>query len=658
MAKSEETIKTMIEITGNKEYKEACEEIETNLKLLSSEMRVVTATFKDNDKSTKALRKSQKVLKDEFAEQKKIVKMAKESLQDMKSEGLEKNSSAVKHMKTVFNNATADMKETKNEIKDNSKELRKSNIIWVAMGKTVGAVGKTVGAVGKAMGALGKTVGTVVKGLGGGFLGLGKMAVEAAAGAQELGDVLGEDAVKSLSDFDDKMQGLNKSMSGLQGAASLVALPFLDVLAADGISIMDDFSQGLQDADGDMGKMAAVIETALEDAVGLITERLPELVDMGVGIITALVEGVVDSVPEIAEAAVMVVTSLAEGLLEMLPMLLDGALQLVLGIAEGIGEALPELIPTIVELVTELVQVLIDNIPLLVDAAVQIMEGLTQGIIEAIPILVDALPELISSLITALQEGIPQIIEAGISLLTAIVGALPDIIIAIVEVLPQIIIGIVEALFENIPLIVQAGIDLITALIQALPEIIAAIVAAIPEIIAGIVEAFIENREELKKAGLNLINAVWEGIKNTGKWLWEQISGFFGDILNKIKNFLGIHSPSTVFAGFGKNMAVGLGIGFTGEIVGVGQQLRTLLRGLTNGLEAEMGIAPIQATVWGEYQSVPYLKGAGTAGSYPFSDRAGGVQVVQNIYANETSYAGQQKEAARQMGVIARRFAL
>ena len=37
---------------------------------------------------------------------------------------------------------------------------------------------------------------------------------------------------------------------------------------------------------------------------------------------------------------------------------------------------------------------------------------------------------------------------------------------------------------------------------------------------------------------------------------------------------------------------------------------------------------------------------------------ARGVQVVQNIYANETSYAEQQRQAARQFRQIAREFFL
>src|SRR5690625_7735588 len=45
-------------------------------------------------------------------------------------------------------------------------------------------------------------------------------------------------------------------------------------------------------------------------------------------------------------------------------------------------------------------------------------------------------------------------------------------------------------------------------------------------------------------------------------WIKDKISGFVGGIVSGVKGVLGIKSPSTVFAGIGDNMAIGLGEGF------------------------------------------------------------------------------------------------
>ena len=340
---------------------------------------------------------------------------------------------------------------------------------------------------------------------------------------------------------------------------------------------------------------------------------LEELIDMGVQMVTSLISGIVSNAPTIASAAVQIVETLVEGIAELLPLLIEGAAQLIAGLATGLAKSLPKLVPTIVDVVLKIVQTLIDNIPLLIDAALQLITGLAQGIINAIPVIVAALPQVITSLIDGLLSAIPQIIQAGIDLLTALVAALPEIIAAIVEAIPQIIDGIITALTENIPLIIQAGIDLLVALIQALPEIIVTIVQAIPQIISSIVNALIGNIDqiimagvqlfvaliqnlptiiveivkavpqivsgivqafaslggELVNAGANLLHGLWEGISGAASWLWEKVSGWASSLVSGIKDFFGIHSPSTVFAEIGGNMADGVGVGFTDNMGGV-----------------------------------------------------------------------------------------
>ena len=67
---------------------------------------------------------------------------------------------------------------------------------------------------------------------------------------------------------------------------------------------------------------------------------------------------------------------------------------------------------------------------------------------------------------------------------------------------------------------------------------------------------------KLVEAGGNLLKGLWEGISNAASWLWNKVKEWAGGLIDGIKNFFGIHSPSTVFAGIGENMGLGLGEGF------------------------------------------------------------------------------------------------
>lgn len=75
--------------------------------------------------------------------------------------------------------------------------------------------------------------------------------------------------------------------------------------------------------------------------------------------------------------------------------------------------------------------------------------------------------------------------------------------------------------------------------------------------------------ERFKEIGKNIVKGVWEGIKSAAAWIRDKVTNFFGGIVDSVKDFLGIHSPSKVFAGIGGFMAEGLGVGFDDEFSGI-----------------------------------------------------------------------------------------
>lgn len=379
----------------------------------------------------------------------------------------------------------------------------------------------------------------------------------------------------------------------------------------------------LNSAMAELGAIAEPIVTKLKQLAAELLQQITPFVELiGNGLVGALT-GAEGAAQQFTDGLLGMVTFAIQKLTEMLPTFINFAFQMIANIATGIAQALPTLVPSLVQLVADIVQVLIDNIPLLIDAALQLVTGLAQGIINAIPVLVAALPTLITSLIDGLLSSIPQIIQAGIDLLTSLITALPEIIATIVAAIPEIINGIITALLENIPLIIQAGIDLLVALIQALPQIITTIVQAIPQIISGIVNALVQNIPqiiqagvqlfvalvrnlptiiaeivkavpqivsgivsafgslvgEMVKAGANLLHGLWEGISSAAGWLWEKVSGWASSIVDGIKNFFGIHSPSTVFAEIGTNMGEGVGVGFGESMNGVSADMTAAMGG-------------------------------------------------------------------------------
>ena len=352
--------------------------------------------------------------------------------------------------------------------------------------------------------------------------------------AQNAGYVLSNDMLAAYGALDDNLQYLKVNAEGAKNALGTVLLPVLTELSGAGVELLAEFTKGISDANGDIGKMSDVIGAVLPQALDAVMEYVPELLEVIASIVGTLGQAIIDNLPVIVESASQIILSILGGLIAGLPQITEGALQLLLAlvngivanlpmlietaaqvivtIATGIATALPTLIPTLVQVVTEMCQALVDNLPLILDAALQLITGLAQGVLDALPVLIAALPEIINGIITFLLDSIPQIIETGIQLLTSLVAALPDIIKAIVEAIPKIIDGIVKAVLDSIPQIIQAGIDLLISLIQALPQIISTIVQAIPQIISGIVNALIGNIDKIIMAGVELFVALIENL--------------------------------------------------------------------------------------------------------------------------------------------------
>lgn len=352
--------------------------------------------------------------------------------------------------------------------------------------------------------------------------------------ARNAGYVLSEDMLAAYGALDDNLQYLKVNAEGAKNALGTVLLPVLTELSGTGVELLAEFTKGISDANGDIGKMSDVIGEILPKALDAVMEYVPELLEVIASIVGSLGQAIIDNLPVIVESASQIILSILNGLIAGLPQITSGALQLVLAlvsgilsnlpmlietaaqvivtIATGLATALPTLIPTLVEVVVQMCQTLVDNLPLILDAALQLITGLAQGILEALPVVIEALPQIIDGIVTFFLDSIPQIIDTGIQLLTSLVEALPQIITAIVSAIPKIIDNIISAVLSAIPQIIQAGIDLLIALVRALPQIITTIVQAIPQIISGIVNALIGNIDKIILAGVELFVALIENL--------------------------------------------------------------------------------------------------------------------------------------------------
>lgn len=424
--------------------------------------------------------------------------------------------------------------------------------------------------------------------------------------AHDAGYVISDEMLSSYGALDDQLQLLNNGTKALKNALGTILLPVLTELSSDGVGLLSEFTKGVQDANGDISKIADVIGEILPKAINVVMKYIPTLLDLiaeaVVGIANAIIDNlgvlitaankliqtfldaIIKALPKLTQGAIQLVSTLVKTILANLPQIIKAAAEVIVTLAKGLAQALPELIPGIVEVIIQIVETLIENLPMILDAALQLIEGLAQGILEALPILIEALPEIIIAIVDFILSAIPQIIDVGIQLLTSLVEALPEIIAKIVEAIPQIIEGIITAVLDAIPELIDAGIRLLVSLVQALPDIIITIVEAIPQIISGIVNALMNNLDKIIMAGVQLFMALITNLPTIIVELVKSVPQILKALVSAFANGF------SQFAEIGKNLVRGLWEGIQSLASWIWDKVSSWAKNLWNGIKNFFGI--------------------------------------------------------------------
>lgn len=229
-----------------------------------------------------------------------------------------------------------------------------------------------------------------------------------------------------------------------------------------------------------------------------------------------------------------------------------------------------------------------------------IIQGLTQLITEASQTIIPLAVQI-------LLENLPSIVAAGMNLIIALVSGILDNIDMLIDCVLEMVDVIVDKLIDNLPKLIDGGIRLIAALANGLIRAIPNLVSKIPQIISSIVKGLISGIPAIFDVGKNIVEGLWNGIKNMDSWVSGKVKDFFGGIVGGVKDFLGIHSPSKVFAGIGGFMAEGLGEGFD-------DQFKSVKKGIENSMNFDAGIITADANI----------SRHDTSGSYGAASTSGG----------------------------------
>lgn len=373
------------------------------------------------------------------------------------------------------------------------------------------------------------------------------------------------------------------TLSGSFGAMQAAASNFLASLSLGG------------DVSGTLSQLASATSTWMFGnflpMIGNIMMSLPEVIS------TAINTGL----PMFLESGKGILTSISEGLVTGLPTLIETGLPLLLGFTEGLRA----------------------NFGTLVDSGIELLMNLGNGLIQALPTLITYVPQIVSNIAGLINDNAPKLLMAGLTLIVNLVKGLWDNRQVILDNMGNILKAVWDVvtainwvqLGGNVIKFISDGVkNLATSIPNALKNIgksawnglkginwtslgstiinliktgISNLLSAIPTALKGIGTTAWNAFKGIRwgSLGANIISGIISGISGAAGSLFSSLKDLASNALQSAKNFLGIKSPSRVFANeVGKWIPAGIA-------EGIESGSDTLM----NSIDSVTGLATIEA---------------------------------------------------------------
>ena len=306
--------------------------------------------------------------------------------------------------------------------------------------------------------------------------------------------------------------------------AGVLAEDTTNAISSEFLPAINETIQAMQEAFSEEGfeGLATAFADGFTNILTMLVEKAPEFINVAVLIIQSLITGFQENQEVILNSAFQIINLLINGLVSMLPQILDMGMQLIIQLMLGLAQQAPDLVPQIVNIIIKMLEVFNENFDKFTLARVQLILGLIEGLIKSIPTIIKNLPTILLAILNFFTAS--KLISAGATLLKG----------------------------------------LGTGLINGIPNLL----KNIPKIIGNMVTAFKNNGlGAFADVGKNLVQGLWNGINNAKDWVLDKIKGFGKAILDGIKSFFGIKSPSRLMRDeVGKYVAEGIGVGFEDEL--------------------------------------------------------------------------------------------
>ena len=216
--------------------------------------------------------------------------------------------------------------------------------------------------------------------------------------------------------------------------------------------------------------------------------------------------------------------------------------ELLSKLVEGIVSAIPILVSRVPEIISTFANIINDNFPTILMKGVELIGQLVAGIIQAIPTIVANIPKIITAIVDVIQAF--NWLNLGKTIIKALGNGIKSMVGFVKSAGTSVYNGIKSAI-QNLPSnLLNIGKNAISNLGGAIRSGLSTVKGAASNIVSGVVTTISSLPSKMLSIGKNIIQGLWNGISDMTGWIIDKIQGFGSSVLDGIKDFFGIKSPS------------------------------------------------------------------------------------------------------------------
>lgn len=537
-----------IGLEGEREFKRAITDINREMRVLGSEMKLAASAFAKNETSAASLTAKNQVLAKEIEAQKSKVETLRAAL-DNAASSFGENDSRTKNWQIQLNNAQATLNGFESELEDNNDALKQFGSHTDDAGDeakdAAGQAGKLEDAVddlgsemddtsgktrvfgdvlkanlaSEAIVAGVKGIASAVAGVAKGFAGAMKDGVEYNARMEQyttsFTTMLGDQA-KAQQLVNGLKREAARTPFGMEDLAkntqTLMAFGMSAEEAQLRLGQLGDISQG------DAVKLESfTLAFAQMSSTGKLTgQDLNQMINAGFNPLEEISRKTGKSIGELKEemakgaiSAEMVADAFASATAEggrfygamdaqsqtfsgQLATLEDGVANLKGVLAAGLSDTLAG---TVLPMVNGWVD--------------ELTAAFEEG---GAPALIETFGQILQEALAFIAEQLPVVIETGMSILTALIEGIIEVLPSLAETAVQLVTALLTAIIEALPLLLDAALQVITTLVTGIAEALPELIPAAIEMLMALVQGLIDNLPMLLEAALQLIMGLAQGL--------------------------------------------------------------------------------------------------------------------------------------------------